>query len=71
MGIRFATHQVMAGNSVGDAAFEAGFTDSSHFHKMMIKRFGTTPSGFLQKNKKKQYLTCDKTRLHFKTTVHG
>ena len=69
--IRFATNQLMAGNSVSDAAFEGGFADSSHFHKMMVKIFGITPSDFLQNYKQKQYLICDSTRLHFKTKVHN
>ena len=68
--IRFATNQIMAGNSVSDAAFEGGFTDSSHLHKMMVKIFGITPSDFLQNNKKKHYLICDSNRLQFKTKVH-
>jgi len=68
--IRFATNQLMAGNSVSDAAFDGGFVDSSHFHKMMVKIFGITPSDFLQNNKQKQYLICDSKRLHFKTKLH-
>jgi AraC-like DNA-binding protein len=68
--IRFAANQMIAGNSVSKAAFDGGFADSSHFHKMMVKIFGITPSDFLQNNKKKQYLICDTNRLHFKTKVH-
>jgi AraC-like DNA-binding protein len=68
--IRFATSQIMAGKTVSDAAFEGGFSDSSHLHKMMVKLFGITPSDFLQNNKQCQYLVCDPNRLHFKTHVH-
>jgi AraC family transcriptional regulator len=67
--IRFAANQLMAGNSISDAAFEGGFVDSSHFHKMMVKMFGITPSDFLQNNKQKKYLICDSNRLNFKTKV--
>jgi AraC-like DNA-binding protein len=67
--IRFATNQIMAGKSVNDAAFEGGFTDSSHFHKMMVQIFGVTPSDFLKNNKLKQYVICDKDRLFFKTSL--
>ena len=68
--IRFATSQLMAGKTVSDAAFEGGFSDSSHLHKMMVRVFGITPSGFLQNNKQKQYLICDPNRLHFRTQIH-
>ena len=65
--IRFATNQIMAGDSVNEAAMEAGFTDSSHFHKMMVKMFGESPSGFLRNNKSKQLVLCDQYPLEFKT----
>ena len=68
--IRFATSQLMAGKTVSDAAFEGGFSDSSHLHKMMVRVFGITPSDFLQNNKQKQYLICDSNRLHFRTHIH-
>jgi AraC-like DNA-binding protein len=68
--IRFATSQLMAGKTVSDAAFEGGFCDSSHLHKMMVRVFGITPSDFLQNNKQKQYLICDQNRLHFRTHIH-
>ena len=68
--IRFAASQLMAGKTVSDAAFEGGFSDSSHLHKMMVRVFGITPSDFLQNNKQKQYLICDPNRLHFKTHIH-
>jgi AraC-like DNA-binding protein len=68
--IRFATNHLMAGNTVSDAAFEGGFADSSHFHKMMVKLFGSTPSDFIQNNRQKRYLLCDASRLYFKTKIH-
>ena len=68
--IRFATSQLMAGKTVSHAAFEGGFCDSSHLHKMMVRVFGITPSDFLQNNKQKQYLICDPNRLHFRTHIH-
>jgi AraC-like DNA-binding protein len=67
--IRFATNQIMAGNSVYDAAIESGFTDSSHLHKMMVQQFGITPSDFIKNNKLKKFIHCDKDRLFFKTTL--
>jgi AraC-like DNA-binding protein len=68
--IRFATNQIMAGDSVNEAAIEAGFTDSSHFHKMMVKMYGETPSGFLKNNKPKHFVMCDKDPLYFKTRYY-
>jgi AraC-like DNA-binding protein len=68
--IRFATNQIMAGDSVNEAAIEAGFTDSSHFHKMMVKMFGESPSGFLKNNKPTHRVLCDKDPLHFKTRYY-
>ena len=69
--IRFATSQIMAGDSVNGAAIEAGFTDSSHFHKMMVKMFGKSPSGFLKTNMQKQFVKCDTNPLIFKTSVYN
>lgn len=68
--IRFATNQIMAGDSVNEAAMEAGFTDSSHFHKMMVKMFGESPSGFLKNNKSKHRVLCDEDPLDFKTRYY-
>jgi AraC-like DNA-binding protein len=68
--IRFATNQIMVGDSVNEAAIEAGFTDSSHFHKMMVKMFGKSPSGFLKNNKPRHHVLCDKVPLHFKTRYY-
>ncbi len=68
--IRFATNRIMAGHSVNDAALEAGFADSSHFHKMMVKMFGESPSGFLKNNKPRQLVLCDKDPLPFRTQYY-
>jgi AraC-like DNA-binding protein len=69
--IRYATNQIMAGYTVNDAALEAGFTDSSHFHKMMVKMFGISPSKFLKDNKPDNLVLCDKAPLHFETRVYN
>jgi AraC-like DNA-binding protein len=68
--IRFATNQIMTGDSVNEAAIEAGFTDSSHFHKMMVKMFGESPSGFLKNNRLRHRVLCDTEPLHFKTRYY-
>jgi AraC-like DNA-binding protein len=67
--IRYATNQIMAGFSVNDAAMDAGFTDSSHFHKMMVKMFGVSPSKFLKDNKEFSEVKCEESALHFETNV--
>jgi AraC-like DNA-binding protein len=68
--IRYATNQIMAGYSVNEAAIDAKFTDSSHFHKMMVKMFGISPSDFLRKNKTNRFGMFYQSPLHFKTIVH-
>ena len=68
--IRYATNQIMAGFSVNDAAIDAGFTDSSHFHKMMVKMFGVSPSKFLKDNKEPGEVRCQESALYFETNVY-
>ncbi|HVU93708.1 MAG TPA: AraC family transcriptional regulator [Puia sp.] len=60
--IRFATNRIMAGDTVSDAAMEAGFTDSSHFHKMMVQVFGVSPSQFLKENLANDFIVCEKVK---------
>jgi AraC-like DNA-binding protein len=60
--IRFATNRIMAGDSVNDAAMEAGFTDSSHYHKMMVQVFGMSPSKFLKGNLANDFIVCEKVK---------
>ncbi len=69
--IRYATNQIMAGHTVNDAAIDAGFTDSSHFHKMMVQMFGISPSKFLKDNKNDTFVMCDQSPLHFETRVYN
>lgn len=69
--IRYATNQIIAGYAVNDAAMDAGFTDSSHFHKMMVKMFGITPSKFLKDNKHDNLVLCAESPLHFETRVYN
>ena len=60
--IRFATNRLMAGDSVNGAAIEAGFTDGSHYHKMMVQLFGMSPSAFLKENLLNDFLVCDRVQ---------
>ncbi|MBS1663889.1 MAG: helix-turn-helix transcriptional regulator [Bacteroidetes bacterium] len=68
--IRFAINRIMNGSPIGDAALEAGFTDSSHFHKMLVTMFGISPSQFLKDHRTMQILTCDQSPLSFETKVY-
>ena len=69
--IRYATNLIIAGYTVNDAALEAGFSDSSHFHKMMVQMFGISPSKFLKDNKTDNLVMCDRSPLHFETRVYN
>ncbi len=68
--IRFAINRIMTGSPINDAAWEAGFTDNSHFHKMLVTMFGISPSQFLRDNKTMEIFTCDFSPLNFETTVY-
>jgi AraC-like DNA-binding protein len=68
--IRFAIRRIMTGSSINDAAWEAGFTDNSHFHKMLVSMFGISPSQFLRENKMMEIFTCDPSPLNFETKVY-
>jgi AraC-like DNA-binding protein len=60
--IRFATNRIMAGDSVNEAATEAGFADGSHYHKMMVQVFGKSPSTFLKDNLLNDFIVCEKVK---------
>jgi AraC-like DNA-binding protein len=69
--IRFAISRIMAGHPINDAARSAGFTDNSHFHKILVNMFGISPSQFLRDNKTMEILTCDRSPLNFVTVVYN
>ena len=69
--IRFAINRIMNGCAVNEAALEAGFADSSHFHKMMVRMFGLSPSQFIKSNRKFNIVTCDSLPLNFETSVYN
>lgn len=68
--IRFAINRIMTGHSINEAAWEAGFTDNSHFHKMLVTMFGISPSQFLKDHKVMDILTCDASPLNFETITY-
>jgi AraC-like DNA-binding protein len=69
--IRFAINRIMNGYAVNEAALEAGFSDSSHFHKMMIRMFGISPSQFIKSSQFFNIITCDSSPLNFETSVYN
>lgn len=69
--IRFAINRIMAGDAVTEAAIEAGFTDSSHFNKMLVKMFGIGATQFTKSNKKLSIVTCDQSPLSFETSFYN
>jgi len=44
---------IMNGDTIAAAAIGAGFSDSSHFHKVLFQLFGTSPSQFMRDNSRK------------------
>jgi AraC-like DNA-binding protein len=69
--VRYGIVQLMAGRSVGEAALEAGFSDSSHFHKMLVQLFGFGPTAFLKSNSAMRMINCDENPLHFETNLYN
>jgi len=68
--LRYGINLLMTGKSVGEAALEAGFSDSSHFHKMLVQMFGLSPTAFLKNNLYMEMVTCDEIPLRFETNVY-
>lgn len=68
--IRFAINRLTNGTPVGDAALEAGFNDSSHFHKTLVGMFGISPSQFLRDHKTMEIHTCEQSPSRFETKVY-
>ena len=68
--IRYAINRIMTGSPINDAAWEAGFIDNSHFHKILVTMFGISPSQFLRDSKTMEIFTCDFSPLNFETTVY-
>ncbi len=48
----FAITAIINGSSIQDAAYKAGFNDTSHFHKLMLKTFGIGPTAFIKEHRR-------------------
>jgi AraC-like DNA-binding protein len=57
--ITLAITRIMNGATVAEAAMSCGFSDSSHFHKMIIQMFGISPSQFIRDNDRKNFDISD------------
>jgi AraC-like DNA-binding protein len=53
--ILLAIGNIINGATVKDAATDCGFTDSSHFHKLLLGMFGVSPSQFIKDNSEKNF----------------
>jgi len=68
--IRLAINCLMNGSAIGDAASEAGFADSSHFHKTLVNMFGISASQFLRDHRSLEIHTCTRWPVNFETKVY-
>ncbi|MFL5808254.1 MAG: helix-turn-helix domain-containing protein [Flavisolibacter sp.] len=48
-----AMTKLLNGETISEAAFASGFSDSSHFHRMLVQMFGITPSQFIKESSRK------------------
>ena len=48
-----AMTKLLNGETISEAAFAGGFSDSSHFHRMLVQMFGITPSQFIKESSRK------------------
>jgi AraC-like DNA-binding protein len=65
--ITYAISRIMNGATVMEAAVCCGFSDSSHFHKMILQMFQISPSQFLKGNNKRQIEICNRQPLNLVT----
>lgn len=63
--------QLLNGATVADAAASCGFSDTSHFHKMLVQMFGISPSQFIKDNSKKNIHICHADPLLHETRAHN
>jgi AraC-like DNA-binding protein len=69
--IMLAIGKIFNGATISEAAVSCGFTDTSHFHKMLLQMFGVTPSQFLKENNKSQTVLCSRYPLTLESRMHN
>jgi len=62
---------LMNGCSIADAAFFAGFEDSSHLHKAMTKHFCVRPSEFIKNNKEMKIVICNSSPMRLESAIYN
>jgi AraC-like DNA-binding protein len=60
---RIALNQIMTGSIIQEATPEAGFSDSSYFHNLLISMFGISASQFIKGSANFRTLTCPEATL--------
>jgi AraC-like DNA-binding protein len=68
--ITLALKKIMNGDTVEDAAVSCGFTDTSHFHKLLVQMFGVTPSQFIVNNSRRQLKLFTPTKMNIQTRFY-
>ena len=48
-----AMTKLLNGETISEAALSGGFSDTSHFHRMLVQMFGITPSQFIKESSRK------------------
>jgi AraC-like DNA-binding protein len=66
-----AITRILEGSTVADAALDCGFTDTSHFHKLLVQMFGISPSQFIKENNQKSIVICHHDPLRIQTRMHN
>jgi AraC-like DNA-binding protein len=67
--IMLAIGKIMNGSTVQDAAIDCGFTDGSHFHKLLLRMFGISPSQFIKDNSRKSLQILTRYPLSMESRV--
>ena len=65
--IQLTLHEIMNGATVEEAAIQCGFTDGSHFHKLLSGMFGVSPSWFIKHNSQKGFQLLTEKLQHLQT----
>jgi AraC-like DNA-binding protein len=63
--------QLMNGSNIAEAALYAGFEDSSHLHKTMLKIFGVHPAAFIKSNKIFNIVSYDRSPLKIESATYN
>jgi AraC-like DNA-binding protein len=65
-----AITKILNGATISGAAYLCGFSDISHFNKMLLPMFGMSPSQFIKKNSNKRVFICHTNTFVLETRFH-